>query len=359
MRWIFIIALLAIFGYGLEQVAVAPLETGDVYPPYSSLRSDPLGSKALYESLAALPDLTVERLYKERATLDGARDTMLVLGVDPVAWATVKDKTLEEYEQLVQNGGRLVIAFLPVRPRIEQHESRRAIEDRWHLRLRYRPGLYEDTDAVPRQTALSIDASLDWHPLAEYGAIARTFGKGAIVIVPDSFPLSNQGLREARDADFIAALAGPARRVIFDENHFGVAETGSVTTLMRKYHLEGAIAMLALAAALFLWRNGSSFLPPREAGVADAVTGRDSMEGMTALLHRGVPEKDLLNACFAEWTRSAPRSARSSEVEEAIRANRDPVDAYRAATRALAATNADAVAVAVAAQSHDRKGVNA
>jgi hypothetical protein len=338
MRWLFIVALLAVFVYGLEQVAVAPLETGDVYPPYSSLRSDPLGAKALYESLAALPNLTVERLYKERATLDGPRDTMFVLGVDPVGWATVKDKTLEEYEQLVQNGGRMVIAFLPVRPRIEQHESKRAIEERWHLRLKYRPGLYEDIDAVPRETALSIDGSPDWRPLTGHGAIVRTFGKGEIVIAPDSFPLSNQGLIEERDAPFLAALAGPARRVIFDENHFGVAETGSVTTLMRKYHLEGAIAVLALAAALFLWRNATSFLPPREARTDDAVTGRDSMEGMTALLHRGVPEKDLLNACFAEWTKSAPRQTRAANVEEAIRANRDPVKAYRAATRALAAT---------------------
>src|SRR5437016_9305442 len=62
LLWMVAFALLAILVWGLEQVAVAPLETGEVYPAYSSLRSDPLGAKALYESLAALPDLTVERL---------------------------------------------------------------------------------------------------------------------------------------------------------------------------------------------------------------------------------------------------------------------------------------------------------
>jgi len=332
MRWVFIIAILAVLVYGLEQVAVAPLETGDVYPPYSSLRSDPLGAKALYESLAAQPDLAIERLYKDRTTLD--RDTMFVLGVDPVSWAGVKDKTLEEYEQLVQNGGRLVIAFLAVRPPRSRPEKR-AIEDRWHLHFRYRPGVYEETDAIPTETALRIDAGPEWHTLAGHGAIVRMFGKGEVVIVPDSFPLSNQGLFEARDAQFIAALAGPARRIVFDENHFGVAETGSVTTLMRKYHLEPAVALLALAAALFLWRNSSSFLPPCEARASDAVTGRDSMEGMTALLHRGVGDKDLLDVCFAEWSKSAPRQARAAQMEEALRAHRDPVEAYRAAVRAL------------------------
>ncbi len=338
MRWLFILALLAVFVYGLEQVAVSPLETGDVYPPYSSLRSDPLGAKALYESLATLPGLTVERLYKERTALD--RGTMFVLGVDPVSWAVVPIKTLEEYEQLVQNGGRLVIAFLAVRPP-RGRPAKHTIDDRWHLHFRYRPGIYEETGAIPTETALRIDAGAEWRPLTGHGAIVRTFGKGEIVIVPDSFPLSNQGLLEARDTPFIAALAGAARRIVFDENHFGVAETGSVTTLMRKYHLEGAVAVLALAAALFLWRNASSFLPPREPSTGDAVTGRDSMEGMTALLHRGIREKDLLNACFAEWTKSAPRGARgspearASHIEEAIRAHRDPVQAYRAAARAL------------------------
>ena len=56
---------------------------------------------------------------------------------------------------------------------------------------------------------------------------------------------------------------------------------------------------------------------------------------MTSLLHRGIPEKDLLNACFAEWSKSAPRQPRAVNLEEAIRAHRDPVEAYRAAARAL------------------------
>ena len=338
MRWVVIVALLAVFVYGLEQVAISPLQTGDVYPPYSSLRSDPLGAKALYESLAALPDIKVERLYTERMTLGG--DTMFVLGVDPVGWSGVKDATLKEYEDLVQSGGRMVIAFLPVHPRIEHFDlgkdkEKPAIGERWNLRLKYRPGLYEDTDAVPSQTALRLDAGPEWISLGGHGAISRSFGKGRIVLVPDSFPLSNQGLLEARDSGFISVLAGAAKTIVFDENHFGVAETGSVTTLMRKYRLEGAVAVLALAAALFLWRSASSFLPPRESRPATAVTGRDSTAGMTALLHRGIPEKDLLNACLAEWSKSAPRQDRTAQVEEAIRAHRDPVEAYRAATHAL------------------------
>ncbi len=73
--------------------------------------------------------------------------------------------------------------------------------------------------------------------------------------------------------------------------------------------------MLIVVAALFLWRSASSLLPPRESGDALSIEGRDrgrdSLEGLAALLHRGVPEKELLDACLAEWNKSAPREPRS------------------------------------------------
>jgi hypothetical protein len=44
----------------------------------------------------------------------------------------------------------------------------------------------------------------------------------------------------------------PAKRVLFDENQFGVSETGSVAVLIRKYRLETAIGMLFAIAGLFI-----------------------------------------------------------------------------------------------------------
>lgn len=336
MRWIYACALLAVLVWGLERVTVSPLETGEVYPPYSSLRSDPLGAEALYESFAALPGISVDRLYKERTSLEGPNETMFVLGVNPVSFSEVNEQDLEDYEKMAAGGGRLVIAFLPVRPRFE-HGGKRPITERWHLQFRYRPGIDPNDPSIPRETALYFEAAPEWRAINAHNAIERDFGHGSISLVADSFPLSNEGLRDARDAAFLAALAGAgARHLVFDENHFGVSETGSVTTLMRKYHLQAAIAVLALAAALFLWRSASTFLPPRRTRDAQAVAGRDSIDGMTALLVRGIREKDLLTACFAEWSKSAPREPRAAAVEDRIRGVRDPVEAYRAACAALA-----------------------
>lgn len=373
--WILAIAMLGALAWGLEQVAFTPLQTGEVYPPFSSLRADPLGAKALYESLGALPGIEVGRLYKQREKLESPRDAMFVLGVDPVAWSGLDTKTLDEYGKLVHDGGRLVIAFLPVRtpPTLPKSQP---VEWHWHIELRYHPGDDDyTTNGIPHTTTLYFVPGPGWRTLASfrsargrssYTAVEKSFGNGTIVLVADTYPLSNEGLREARDPALISRIDGSATRITFDENHFGVSETGSVTKLMRRYRLQGAVAILIVAAALFLWRSASSLLPPRESPIGSqskssgaltsgrgAIAGRDSLEGLAALLHRGVPEKQLLDACFAEWSKSTlhgshgfrashgfrelgtARAAAAIENEIARQGARAPVDAYRAACRIL------------------------
>ncbi len=348
--WAIGIVLLVALAWGLEQVAYAPLETGDSYPPFSSMRSDPLGSKALYESLAALPGLTVDRLYKERPTMNDPHEALLVMGLNPFAWSALKDKQLEEYEKLVKDGGRLIIAFVPVHANGGDREDFPPIQVRWHVEFMYRAHA-DDTEfsnGIPHETALYFNVDFpdprpEWRKLAgskrEPTAIEHTFGKGSIVLVADTYPLSNQGLRDARDAAYIAGILGPATHITFDENHFGVAETGSIAKLLRRYRLQGAIAVLLAVAALFLWRNASSLLPPRAVAADAAVEGRDSLDGLTALLHRGVAQKQLLDTCFNEWSKSAKREspARINSIKEEIARSgaTAPVDAYRAACRIL------------------------
>src|ERR1700675_2960727 len=95
----FLVALIVFLAWGLEQVVVSPLQTGAAYPEYSSLRSDPMGTLALYESLGKI--LRVDRLYKSRMRADpGPGTTIFVLGVEPVAWAKLKNDTLKQYEGL-------------------------------------------------------------------------------------------------------------------------------------------------------------------------------------------------------------------------------------------------------------------
>jgi len=350
--WALGLGLAFLLAFGLEQVLIAPLQTGEVYPPYSTLRSDPMGAKALYESLGEMPGLDVERWYKSRSSLD-AGTAMFVLGVDPVGWSEIEQKTLTEYEDLLSKGGRLVIGFIPV-ARPSKAIPARVVKDRWDLSLAYREsdddagqnGAAPRRDAIPRQTSLYFEPGPEWRTLLDRDgkavAVERDLAGGTVALLADSYPLSNEGLRDARDAQLVAKLAGPSRRILFDENHFGVTETGSVAQLMERYHLVGAAAVLAFAALLFLWRSASSFLPPRESITAQAVAGRDSLAGLTALLRRSVPESELTATCYAECLRSAKSSGNRAtaavqelEAEIAKTGKGNPVESYRAACAIL------------------------
>jgi hypothetical protein len=328
-----VLIIVAALAWGLEQVVVSPLDTGAAYPEYSSLRSDPMGAMALYESLAKV--VKVERLYKSRMRSDpGPGTTILVLGVEPVAWSKLKEDTLKEYEELTSKGARLVIAFLPVsKPWVDKEA--RPVEARWDIHFTYK-AQDADSDDTPRKSALEFKAGPVWKPLDD-GALERPMGKGTVVLASDSYPLSNEGLREEHDSDLIVKLAGPATEVVFDENHFGVVETGSVVKLMRKYHLEGALAVLVLVAALFLWRSASSLLPSRAPLAEQALTGRDSLEGMTALLRRGIAEKDLVRICVEEWKKTSLNDHTSHEnaLDETLIDHKNVVTAYREIAKAL------------------------
>ena len=281
-----IVVILLALVWGLEQVMVSPLETGAVYPEYSSLRSDPMGSMALYESLAKV--LKVDRLYKSRSQINaGYGTTVFILGV---ASSKMDPK---EYENLTAKCARVVIAFLP------------------------------DSKA---QWAKDL---LKWKILdKQANAWERPLGAGSIVLVGNSYPLSNEGLREQHDAALLIKLVGTAKEVVFDENHFGVVETGSVTKLMRKYHLEGMLAVLAIVAGLFIWRSSSSLLPSRAPRSDQAVSGRDSLDGMTALLRRGIAERDLLRVCYKEWSLNGHKSS-NIDAQDALFDHKNVVAAYK------------------------------
>ena len=116
--------------------------------------------------------------------------------------------------------------------------------------------------------------------------VARPFGVrgGELILCGDSYFLSNEALRAEPHPPLLAALVGPARRVVFDESHLGISEHPGVVTLARRYRLQGALGALGLLAALFVWRNVVSLVPPSPGATdgdvsAAAVLGRDGATG--------------------------------------------------------------------------------
>ena len=111
---VLLLACAAAFAFGVVQLFKLRFEVGDVYPEYSSLRTDPLGAMALYESLERLPGLSIRRDYSAANQLPGGKDTTcLHLAAWTFDWDELPKETWKEIDAFLLNGGRLAITFFP------------------------------------------------------------------------------------------------------------------------------------------------------------------------------------------------------------------------------------------------------
>src|SRR5204863_9027644 len=91
---VLLLACAAAFAFGVVQLFKLRFEVGDVYPEYSSLRTDPLGAMALYESLERLPGLSIRRDYSAANQLPERKDTTcLHLAAQTFDWDELPKET--------------------------------------------------------------------------------------------------------------------------------------------------------------------------------------------------------------------------------------------------------------------------
>jgi len=109
---ILVAAAIGAFIWGTIQLLLLRFERGDVYPPYSTLRADPLGAKAYYESLDECDGVSVERNFQHIDKIEGGTDKALfVLGASPGEVSFSMTRGLDAF---VRRGGRLVVTFAPM-----------------------------------------------------------------------------------------------------------------------------------------------------------------------------------------------------------------------------------------------------
>jgi len=316
-----IVLLAALFTYGLIRAFSIRFATGDVYPPYSSMRASPDGAKLLYESLSRTPGVTVSRNYFPLEYFEESNATIFLLAINVDQFANES----ESYERLAKRGSR-VVAGLEWGWGNDKPQHIKDLEKRWHVKFGF-----EDP-----QIAYFTQAA-DWRILERDGprilAIERDFQKGSVVLFSESGDFSNSSTIKLDRLGLISAVIGPRSRVIFDEAHFGMAESGTVVGLARRYRLTGMALGLALCAALFIWKNAASFPPPAAAPRSETLSGRTSISGLYTLLRRHIKPADLAAACWNEWLTGNRRELsadRKARAEAILRDHgRQPLDAVR------------------------------
>ncbi|HEY1662127.1 MAG TPA: DUF4350 domain-containing protein [Verrucomicrobiae bacterium] len=350
-----------IFALGAIKLFELRFERGDVYPPYSSLRADPLGTMAFYESLQKVADISVRRDFSDANRLPEQHGTVyLHLAGNSEEWESLSTDSFHDLENFLARGNRLVITFFPqteeedfffhngeetnppapvkskegkhlppphkATPDAGEDKDWVALQDEWGFHPGFK-ALMPDGDSyapvpVDNRTALPLPSELDWHSGEVFTnwnsqwhviyargtnavVMERHFGSGSVVLATDTYFASNEAMSRDRHADLLAWLVGSNKNVVFDEAHFGILETGGVATLMRKYRLHGVAAGLILLAGLFIWKNSTSLVPPHTyEKPTNIISGKDSAEGFINLLRRSISPRNLLATCFSEWEKS-------------------------------------------------------
>jgi hypothetical protein len=308
---IVLLAVLAVvFAGGILYLFNRRFAGGDVYPAYSTLRSDPAGAKVIFESLSRLPGVTVTRSYQPLERVPDRDSTVLLLGLEPRSFALQQESELHALEEFAQRGNRLVFAM----GEATGHEPPRLapLERLWGVRF----GL----DFV------YFAEAKNWEILERNGArplaIEKAFGKGCVVLVADGGLFANAAVADAKQTALLTQIIGRHTRIVFDESHFGIVESGSVVALARRFRLHGLALGLAIIAILFIWKNASSFPPAANAPREEKVFGRTSVAGLVTLLRRHIAPDRLAAACWQEWLKTHVRDiapARRTQVEDAIR----------------------------------------
>jgi hypothetical protein len=164
-------------------------------------------------------------------------------------------------------------------------------------------------------------------------AIERDFGKGSVVLLAESADFTNESTVSMGRLRQVSGAIGRYPRIVFDEEHLGIAESGSVVGMARQFRLTGLAIGLGICAALFIWRNSSGFPPPTAARPGARLSGRTSQAGLLTLLKRHIPPAEVAAVCWREWltanrNRVTPERREQAEAIAARSAGR-PVEATR------------------------------
>ncbi|MCX7818133.1 MAG: hypothetical protein N2652_02835 [Kiritimatiellae bacterium] len=336
------------FTVGTYHILSWQATAGDDFPPYSTLRSDPLGLRALYETIALLPGMTAVRWYEPLADrFPEGPGTLVAAGLTPAALRLMPSP--ERFAAFARAGGVFVGAFsadavvpTAATTRRPAGEATPELLHAWGVEL-YRAGASGNTarqasDGWPWLSPLYfVCTSPAWevwlHCEGRPVLISRRWQGGRLILASDSYLLSNEGLfRHRRTERLCAMFIGP--NVWFAEAHLGVRRTPGWGEYVQRLRLHPTLMVLLTLGLLGLWRTLVPLLPPRPAASPLALEDRtDLRDGFLDLLRRHVPPSHLAETYLREWRRfcapSQPAAAARLAAVGPPPSDRPPLEVIR------------------------------
>ena len=266
----FMIVMAVVFFVCLVNLFLLRFKIGDVMPYYSSLRADPLGTRALYDSFGDQRDIDVSRNYEPLAWLNTDRKPVVFyLGLTPRQMVFADENDLRDMDQILIAGGRLVISFHPLtrepfslrkiedekkddspkkdgekkaedessisgdKPiRLERTDKKKSgapsiFEKHWGFRFKYEKGEIDLTNTQARPApGLDLPSPVSWHTILSFDGLAepwrvvytrsgkpviieRPYGQGSVALSADTYLFSNEALRAEPHPELLAWFVGP------------------------------------------------------------------------------------------------------------------------------------------------------
>lgn len=359
-----------IFIAGIYHIFSIRFKIGDIYPHYSSLRSDPMGAKILYEALKNLPGYSVKRDHSTTLTWEGGKNTALFIlgfntGLNHRALTNPGKQNYKTISAVLASGSRLVISLHPVAYQLgpvsvrnvpkkddkkkepdagkkEKGEKDKNPENEPDYSFLKKWGFNIHTMAVSKDTKADLalnkgypglpssikfpsyyyftDLDSNWTIIYSLKnrpvIISREYGGGTIILCADSYIFSNEAMMYDRYPGLLSWFVGPVSRIYFDESHFGMQHNPGIIDLAYKYRLQGVFIAFLLIAVLYIWKNGVHFVPPQEdsdKSGRSVKSEKDQLDALVSLLQRYIARENLLKTCITEWSNTTFKAKRLSE----------------------------------------------
>ena len=325
-----LVLLLAVFGIAIVMLLNLRFEKGDMFPELSSLRADPLGTRALYESLQQVGGLKVQRSFAPPEELRCCASTVVFAGLSASQFRF--DAAFTAALIALASRGNRVVLTLEQKTAIGEWTSD-SLLDSMALRkaarpnllgLRYVNGRKNDAALASRLDGggglqwpgtLLFSADSSWRPIVTKGDFMllgeKNVGSGSIVALHSGFHLSNQGLRQDLFSHgsnpLLSFIIGSSRTVIFDEWHHGIARANGTSELIARFGMTGVVFFAAAWFLLFVWTARGELAERRLPATAldeEAFAPEDSMQ---LLLSSYTPGACLVSICKEEWQAAFPQ----------------------------------------------------
>lgn len=313
-----------VFFAGTILIFQSRFRKGETFPDYSTLKADPLGSLALFESLQKTPGLTVTRNYSSTSIADISNSTIFFIGIQPFIFE-MEGSPVSSIDSLLKKGNRVIVSFLDpplFAPSSTLPDSTGKSNVLFTRSIKFKSknsdtACVRSSDslfkAVTWPGALNLQADSTWKTIVSRDSFMLLGEKkvhtGVLVVLHDGYNLSNQGLRDnltrSGSNPLIPYLTGNTANIIFDESHHGIVKRMGISVLLQKTGFTPVIVFLCIWFFLLIWyiQGITAKIQPSSMNYSQQ---HDTPDSLQLILTSRISPKKIVQICRDEWRKSFP-----------------------------------------------------